>query len=664
MTVSVVIPCYNAEAYLAQAIGSVLEQRRPAHEVVVVDDGSTDGSLALARRFEARFPDRVRVVTERSGRASKTRNVGAAHATGKALLFLDADDVLGPDVLEALTDALGRQGEGVAIGPWYRLERVEGRWVKRAPSCAPRRAGQDALGAWLTGWYHPPCAVLWSKAAFERAGRWDERWNPNDDGDLVMRALAYGVPLAEATRGASFYRRLPESEGSLSGARFTRKGIEARLLTIRKIAYLLEERGRLRPYRAPLSEAFRLVAADAHGRHGDLHEEALAAARRYRPDVRVRAQQAGRGTAASLRRPARRLYHGLRRRLKAPPPVQRTSAEALEEVRFGLDVAGDVLRAPARTSAQTSGLASGGRPAVTVIIPTYNRAGLLPRALGSVLAQTFGDFEVLVVDDGSTDGTADVLAGYDDVRIRYLRQAQNRGVSAARNRGLREARGELVAFLDSDDVWFPDKLALQVERFGELPESVGLLYGGVENDDGRGGRDVRVPTRRGGLYGDLLLTNPIHGTSGVMVRRNVVAAVGFFDEAAPAIEDYDYWLRIARLFEVDFVEEPLIRYHDPRDVRRMSLDVRANRAARAWLYGKHGRAMRRAGVAHRFLQESARRSLVPPEARDRRRARRLLAQAILARPQDPKAYTALLRATLPRRVLGPLRAAWGRLRRG
>ena len=144
-------------------------------------------------------------------------------------------------------------------------------------------------------------------------------------------------------------------------------------------------------------------------------------------------------------------------------------------------------------------------PTVSVIIPTYNRAHLLPRALESVLAQTFEDLEVLVVDDGSTDGTEAVVTGYDD-RVRYLRQPQNAGVSAARNRGLREARGEFVAFLDSDDEWFPEKLARQVERFRELPDRVGLLYCGVQFGRRPDREDWTFrPKHRGDVYETMLL---------------------------------------------------------------------------------------------------------------------------------------------------------------
>jgi O-antigen biosynthesis protein len=161
VNVSVIIPCYNAEPFLAQTIGSVLEQTRPAHEIIVVNDGSTDGSLGLARRFEAGCGGLVRVITERSGHAPHTRNTGAFLATGDALMFLDADDVLAPDVLESLTNALSRRQGAIAGCPWRRLEYEDGKWISRPATCAPRMPDQDALSAWLSGWYYPTCSVLW-----------------------------------------------------------------------------------------------------------------------------------------------------------------------------------------------------------------------------------------------------------------------------------------------------------------------------------------------------------------------------------------------------------------------------------------------------------------------------------------------------------------------
>lgn len=297
------------------------------------------------------------------------------------------------------------------------------------------------------------------------------------------------------------------------------------------------------------------------------------------------------------------------------------------------------------------------RPVVSVIVPTYNRAHLLPRSLQSVLRQTFAHFELIVVDDGSSDDTRDVVQRMDDPRIRYIRLPENRGVAAARNQGIRAYKGDFIAFLDSDDEWLPDKMRSQVELFRSRPDTVGLVYTGVETVDGRGGRRLHIPSLRGTIRHELLLQNVIHGGgSNVMLRRSVVEAVGEFDEEMAAIEDYDYWVRVAWRFDVDFVPEPLLRYHDPiGSENRKSLDIQDNLSARAYFYQKYRLRMREAGVAHRFLMESARRHKAPP-AHDLSGARRWAVAAALCKPFWWEPYSFLL-GTLPEPVRRPLRKA-------
>jgi glycosyltransferase involved in cell wall biosynthesis len=303
------------------------------------------------------------------------------------------------------------------------------------------------------------------------------------------------------------------------------------------------------------------------------------------------------------------------------------------------------------------------RPLVSVIIPTFNRAELLPRALESVIAQTFDDYEILVVDDESTDETKDVVLSYGEARIRYLRQAENAGPGAARNRGLREARGDLIAFLDSDDEWLPDKLTRQVSLFREIAPEVGLVYTGVESVFGDGTRKIDPPSRRGDVYESMLQQNVIHGGgSNVMMRRNVVATIGYFDEEFSAIEDYDYWLRITRFFEIDFVDETLIRYHDPRSVEcgkpiRKSLSIRDNLDARAHFYKKHRTEMRRLGVAHQFLLETARRHLLP-SCGDARGARKFVVRALLEEPTSKVVHRMLRQTCVPAGLRQFLVTAW------
>ena len=293
-----------------------------------------------------------------------------------------------------------------------------------------------------------------------------------------------------------------------------------------------------------------------------------------------------------------------------------------------------------------------GEPMVSVVIPTYNRAGLVQRALASALAQNHRNLEVLVVDDASTDETQSVIAGYDDSRVRYLRQETNRGVAAARNRAMREARGDYIAFLDSDDEWLPEKLTHQVEAFSVHGDEVGLVYTGCETVDSFGKSRFDIPVHRGNLHSEMLLRNMlIGGGSGVMIRRSVVATVGGFDEGLPAIEDYDYWLRISRFYAFEYVSLPLTRYHDRVVDRRgmedrRSRDFRANFEARHVFYLRNRHEMERAGIEHRFLLESGRRHLKWPFG-DPSIGRRYISRAVKKRPFSTELYPWLMYAYLP-----------------
>jgi glycosyltransferase involved in cell wall biosynthesis len=195
-------------------------------------------------------------------------------------------------------------------------------------------------------------------------------------------------------------------------------------------------------------------------------------------------------------------------------------------------------------------------PLVSVIIPTYNRAEMVRQAVASVEAQTYRDFEIVVVDDGGTDDTGAGLAAIPELRL--VRHARRRGVSAARNTGVAAARGQWLAFLDSDDLWLPEKLARQVSRLADKPER---LISQTEETWVRRGVAVHKPgTHRkaaGNLFGASLARCMI-SPSAVILNRRLLEEHGGFDETLPAAEDYDLWLRLTWRYEVDLVDEPLV----------------------------------------------------------------------------------------------------------
>jgi glycosyltransferase involved in cell wall biosynthesis len=217
-------------------------------------------------------------------------------------------------------------------------------------------------------------------------------------------------------------------------------------------------------------------------------------------------------------------------------------------------------------------------PKVSVIMPTFNghSRGFLREAAESVLAQTFSDFEFVVVDDGSTDGTPAYCAGLArDPRVVVVRQ-ENKGLAAARNTGVRHAKGEYLAFFDDDDVWEPVKLAAQVAFFGDATNAdVGMVLSSAWTIDANGAViSVRVPRIGNDLYRQMLEEgNIVSCPSAVMVRRTVLEDVGAFDEEMKSLEDFDLWMRIAAKYHVVSLPQALVRYR----VHGNSITVKASR---------------------------------------------------------------------------------------
>lgn len=195
-------------------------------------------------------------------------------------------------------------------------------------------------------------------------------------------------------------------------------------------------------------------------------------------------------------------------------------------------------------------------PLISVIIPTYNRAAFLREAVASVWAQTETDFELLIVDDGSTDATPQICAAW-GARVRYLRQPR-RGVSASRNHGRREAAGRFLAFLDSDDLWAPEKLARQRAWLEQHPSVLLCHTDEIWIRNGRRINQKNIHRKAGGWIYPLCLPRCVISPSAVCMRRELFEAVGEFDEELPLCEDYDLWLRVTARHEVGFLEAPLV----------------------------------------------------------------------------------------------------------
>ena len=193
---------------------------------------------------------------------------------------------------------------------------------------------------------------------------------------------------------------------------------------------------------------------------------------------------------------------------------------------------------------------------VSVIIPTYNRITLLPRAIDSVLMQGMPDVEVIVVDDGSTDGTEQcVYENYSDVR--YVKQP-NLGVSAARNIAIKQAKGEWIALLDSDDEWLEGKLTAQLSELNKTEVKVCHTQE-IWVRNGVRVNQMDKHKKSGGYIFNNCLPLCAMSPSSIVIHKDVFDDVGLFDESLPACEDYDLWLRISALYEVAYLEQPYLR---------------------------------------------------------------------------------------------------------
>jgi O-antigen biosynthesis protein len=253
----VVTPCYNASATLAETIASVAGQTYPQVEHLVVDDGSSDDSWRVIEAHRGQVTG-LELGENRGG--AHARNQGAARARGEYLLFLDADDLLGREAIAGLVAAAREQAGTIGYCRWLRWRRVRGAWqAVPAEIPLPDPAG-DCLRGWLQGVWVPPCAVLWRRDSYDMTGGWDERLTLNDDGELMMRALARGVRLVRAGAGEAYYRDHHGSRLTVSNDVTSERKFQSRVRSYRYVMDELVRQGRLKPYAEPLGLLFHQLA--------------------------------------------------------------------------------------------------------------------------------------------------------------------------------------------------------------------------------------------------------------------------------------------------------------------------------------------------------------------------------------------------------------------
>jgi glycosyltransferase involved in cell wall biosynthesis len=280
--------------------------------------------------------------------------------------------------------------------------------------------------------------------------------------------------------------------------------------------------------------------------------------------------------------------------------------------------------------------------AVSVITPTYNRAETLPRAIESVLEQTHDSIEHVIVDDGSTDDTAAVVDRYDDERITYLELDGNNGANAARNEGIRVASGEYVAFLDSDDEYYPRKIDVCAGALDSLPDSYGGVFHGY--DIYRGETYLGPESTHEGAVTliDLGEANVPGSFITTMFRASVFDEVGYLDEEMAASQDYEFYLRVARAYDLYGLGEVLAKHYRRAD--SISLDLDARRKAKVQLVARHDDVLTdRRHAHHHYLL-----GLAHAERGEMGMARHELVRTIRLNPTNPFPYFHLATCWTPR----------------
>lgn len=288
-------------------------------------------------------------------------------------------------------------------------------------------------------------------------------------------------------------------------------------------------------------------------------------------------------------------------------------------------------------------LPHGPAPRVSVILPAYNRETLVARAIDSVLAQTFGDFELIVVDDASKDGTRAVLETYrDHPKVRLILSDVNRGGSGARNLGIEAAKGALIAFQDSDDVWLPHKLAAQVAALEANPEA-GLCYSGSLFSEGTSSYYIPEPVFSrfdGDMSGEILRRNTT-STQTLLMRRAVLERTGAFDATLKRFQDWDLMIRVAQETPFVFLPEVMVViFATPGNISSVAINDAISRAQILEKYDALFRRHPEHGARNHYIT-----ARVWQKLGDQAKARPHLRRSLALKP-DPRAVIWLLRSFL------------------
>lgn len=503
--VSVVIPAYNAAHFLGQALESIFAQTYTDYEVILVDDGSIDNTQTILKPYLSR----INYVYQSNQGVAAARNKGIEIAKGKLIAFLDADDLFLPQKLQQQVALFKLNPDvGMVISGWQ-LTNEQAEVIRNIELW--RDLSALDLRTWL--YWKPvlPSATMIRRQWLEKVGGFPSETIPVEDVECFLQIIAQGCKAIWCENIGTVYRQI----NSNSLCRNTIKRVESLELLHKRFfgranlpVEIRKEENQVIYYNLVWS-AWHLYQNEYESQMNDYLRKSL----NYTTQSAAKISLDWIESFTSY-------CDGEKSQLDT---YQLTQSEGWEQL-------------------ITTTLAVR-QPRVSVIIPAYNSAKYLIDAIASVLNQTYTDYEIIVINDGSTDNTREVVKPYLD-RIRYFEQ-ENKGVSATRNRGMYLARGELIAFLDADDFFMPHKLQQQVKIFDIQPD-LGIVNSGFRmiSEEGKQIQDIErwhsIPTLTPEIW---LLHKPVL-PSAMMFKKFWLLKVGGFDPRFSASEDVDVVLRM------------------------------------------------------------------------------------------------------------------------
>ncbi len=536
--VSIIIPTHDRGELLSQTLASVRAQSFDDWEAIVVDDHSADDTMARLQQIEA-ADSRVRhiqLTKEKTG-AQAARNAGIEAAKGKYLILLDSDDLLAPDCLAGRVAFMEQQTDlDAAIYACEVFRETPGdtrtRW-----NVFTDENDLDRLLKWDVPWQ--TTSPIWRTDPIRRVGTWDESVGVAQDWLFHLTALASGIKYQKVDQIDHYWRRPGQERESIGKDAVKPPLLRSRADTMFRAIEILKAHDQLTEPRRRMLAGLIFQAAER------------LAQRVSRSDARTRWEDAiNAGVVAPDLASAGRSYFRFFRF-----SGQRSRLRKKVEACFG-----DIPLARSHTSLVCP---VGAVPTVSCVMPAYNAVRYLASAIDSILSQTFGDFELIVVDDGSTDHTLELLRSYEkrDARVRVISRL-NTGHTGAINDGIAAAKGELIARMDADDLALPERFARQVAFLRDHSDVV-VVGASVELIDPYNipiGDDIAKTTH------EEIDAQLMRGSGGAirhplaMFRRDAYERVGPYRAQFNGSEDLDLWLRLAEIGRVANLPEILLKY--------------------------------------------------------------------------------------------------------